>query len=74
MLKKPDGGLAYWIKFNKQINAGELAAKLLKKSIHIPTTEKFSYDPKPLNTLRLGYASLNEKELENGIKILSEML
>jgi len=72
--EKPDGGLAYWVKFNKSINTTELAAKLLKKGIFIPTTERFSFDGKPLNALRLGYASLNENELENGIKILSGMI
>jgi GntR family transcriptional regulator/MocR family aminotransferase len=71
---KPDGGLAYWVKFNKTIHTGELASKLLKKGVAINPTERFSFDGKPLSALRLGYAALDVNELENGIKLLSMAL
>ncbi len=72
--KKPEGGLAYWVKINGDIDTGELAAKLLKKGVSIMPTERFSFNGKPLNALRLGYASLTPAELEEGIKQIALVL
>lgn len=72
--KKPEGGLAYWVKINRDINTEELAAKLLKKGVSIIPTERFSFNGKPLNALRLGYASLTPAELEEGIRLLATVL
>ncbi|SEW52695.1 GntR family transcriptional regulator / MocR family aminotransferase [Chitinophaga arvensicola] len=68
---KPEGGLAYWVKMNRPVNTAELAARLAKKGVSVMPTERFSFTGEPLNALRLGYASLNLQELEEGIRILS---
>ena len=71
---KPEGGLAYWVRLTCGKDTRELAAQLLPKGVSVIPTEPFSFTGKPLNALRLGYASLNPEELENGLRILSKTL
>lgn len=70
---KPEGGLAFWIVPNSDVDIFEIAEKLLQKGIKIMTPEKFSFD-KPISGFRLGYASLTEKQLEEGIIELAKYL
>lgn len=70
---KPEGGLAFWIVPNSKVDIFEIAEKLLQKGIKIMTPEKFSFD-KPISGFRLGYASLTEKQLEEGIIELAKYL
>lgn len=70
---KPEGGLAFWIVPDKNIDLFDVAAKLLKKGIKIMTPDKFSYD-KPVQGFRIGYASLTEQQIEEGLAALSKFL
>lgn len=70
---KPEGGLAFWIVPNPNINILEIADKLLLKGIKIITPEKFNFGT-PISGFRLGYASLTEKQLEEGIIELAKYL
>ena len=70
----PDGGLAYWIKFRKPVDTTLLAKKLYTKGVQIMPTERFSFDGKALHALRLGYASLAENKLADGIKAIAATL
>ncbi len=70
---KPDGGLAFWIIPLKKIDVIDVANKLLKKGIKIMNPEAFSFN-KPISGFRLGYASLTEKQVEEGIIALSKYL
>ncbi len=69
----PQGGLAFWLKFPADINVHELSDMLLTRGVKLTPPDQFS-----LNThgygLRLGYASLKEKELERGITTLEQTL
>ena len=67
---KPEGGLSYWINFNKKVDLFRLSQSLLKKGIQIITPDKFSYE-KPVSGLRLGFGSLNEEQLEYGLKAIA---
>jgi GntR family transcriptional regulator/MocR family aminotransferase len=73
-ITKPEGGLAYWIKFKKQINTKKLAEQLLQKGVLVIPAESFSFSGSSLNALRLGYASLTREELEVGLKIIGSVL
>jgi GntR family transcriptional regulator/MocR family aminotransferase len=73
-VRKPEGGLAFWVKFNQAVNTEVLSAKLLKKGVGVMPTERFSFTGEPLNALRLGYASLTPEELEEGIRIIATVL
>ncbi|MCC9074257.1 PLP-dependent aminotransferase family protein [Flavobacterium sp. F-65] len=70
---KPEGGLAFWIVPNSPVNGYEIADKLLLKGIEIMTPEKFSFN-KPISGFRLGYASLTEQQIEEGIIELAKHL
>jgi GntR family transcriptional regulator/MocR family aminotransferase len=70
----PEGGLAYWIRFRKQTDTLQLSGKLISKGVQVMPTERFSFDGQPSNALRLGYASLTESRLAEGIGIIAAAL
>ncbi len=72
--QKPEGGLAYWVHFNKAIPTTALAAKLLTRGVQVNPSENLFFDKKTQPALRLGYASLDPRSLEEGIKILASAL
>lgn len=69
----PDGGLAFWIVPEKQMDWKKVSEKLRGKGIKIITPDNYSFD-KTVNGIRLGYGSLSEQELEEGIVALAKML
>lgn len=69
----PEGGLAFWIVPNKAIDWLKVSEKLKNKGIKIITPDTYSFDD-TVNGIRLGYGSLSEKELEEGIIALSLLL
>lgn len=70
---KPEGGLAFWLKPKESVDLTALSKALLVKGVQIIPPESFSFR-EPINGLRLGYASLNEAQLENGIKTIAGLL
>ncbi|WP_035651279.1 PLP-dependent aminotransferase family protein [Flavobacterium sp. ASV13] len=70
---KPEGGLAFWIVPKSEIDLQIVCENLLDKGIKIMSPEKFSFK-NPVSGLRLGYASLTEKQMEEGIIALSKLL
>lgn len=69
----PDGGLAFWIIPQKAVDWHQLGKKLDKKGIKITLPDSYSFK-EPVTGLRLGYASLSEEQLTEGIKILAGCL
>lgn len=67
---KPEGGLAFWIVPNKDVDPDFLCSQLLSRGIKIIHPEKFSLGSIVCG-LRLGYASLTEQQMEEGITALS---
>ena len=70
---RPEGGLAFWLSPKKLINSGQLIHQLSLKGVQLMNPRDFSFD-KPVNGLRLGYASPGEKQLEQGLRILASLL
>ncbi|MFC0780437.1 PLP-dependent aminotransferase family protein [Flavobacterium sp. HJSW_4] len=70
---KPEGGLAFWIVPKTEINVLEIFEKLKSQGIQIMSPDRFSFD-ETIKGFRLGYASLSEKQLEEGVKALSKLL
>ncbi len=70
---KPEGGLAFWVIPTSEIDIAAAYEKLLSKGIKIMDPAKFSYGA-PISGFRLGYASLSEKQMEEGIIALSKYL
>jgi len=70
---KPEGGLAFWMVPNKNIDVKKVCEELLGKGIKIMNPEKFSFGS-PVSGFRLGYASLTEQQMEEGIIALAKYL
>lgn len=73
IFQKPEGGLAFWLVPKDKFDPAKLVKALLEKGVQILSPESFSYG-KPINGLRLGYASLNEDQLEEGIRKIAQLL
>jgi GntR family transcriptional regulator/MocR family aminotransferase len=69
----PEGGLAFWIVPNKQMDWLQVSEKLKNKGIKIIMPDTYSFN-ETINGIRLGYGSLSEKDLEDGIIVLAKML
>lgn len=69
----PEGGLAFWIAPNKQMDWLQVSEKLKNKGIKIIMPDTYSFN-ETINGIRLGYGSLSEKDLEDGIIVLAKML
>lgn len=70
---KPEGGLAFWIVPKSEIDIAFVCQQLLAKGIKIMNPENFSFT-NSASGFRLGYASLTEQQMEQGIIALSEYL
>ncbi|AWK07078.1 PLP-dependent aminotransferase family protein [Flavobacterium crocinum] len=70
---KPEGGLAFWIVLNSKIDVLQVHEKLKSQGIQIMNPERFSFN-ETIKGFRLGYASLSEKQMEEGIKALAKLL
>lgn len=70
---KPEGGLAFWIVPKSEINVLDVFEKLKSQGIQIMSPDHFSFN-KTIKGFRLGYASLSEKQIEEGIKALAKLL
>lgn len=71
--QKPEGGLAFWLVPKKPADLQKLCAILLSKGIQILSPQDYSFEA-PINGLRLGYASLSESQLEQGIKAIARFM
>lgn len=69
----PEGGLAFWIVPHKQVDWVQVSQKMQAKGIQIITPDVYSFD-ETINGIRLGYGSLPEKELEEGVRELSKII
>lgn len=72
--KKPNGGLAVWTKFDKKINLTKLSDAVSTKNLYLADSKRYDPVGKELNSTRLGFASMNEKEMRAAMKILKNNL
>jgi GntR family transcriptional regulator/MocR family aminotransferase len=70
---KPEGGLAYWLEFNKEIDFDIYIQELKYKNVQIVPPGGFYADNKARTGMRLGYGSLTENELKEGIQLLADV-
>jgi len=70
----PEGGMTLWVTLPAGFDAGELLIHARERGImFLPGRYFYSQQPRP-NTLRLGFASVDEKHIAQGIEKLSELL
>ncbi len=72
--KIPDGGLAIWAKFNKSISLPALTEKLRAQELILSNGLIHNTGPVSLNSTRMGFAWMNEKETEIAIGKLTKTI
>jgi len=69
----PAGGMAIWINFNKEYDVHEIGAGLKEIGVSLNDNILFS-DNKTMNHIRLGFSSLDFKEIDFLMKALQQVL
>jgi GntR family transcriptional regulator / MocR family aminotransferase len=72
--KKPDGGLAIWAKFDKSVPLPALSDKLRKQELILSPGLIHNTGPVLLNSTRMGFAWMDEKEAEYAIDMLEKAI
>jgi 2-aminoadipate transaminase len=71
---RPDGGMCLWLELPPGFDASELMIHARERGV-LFAPGRYFYVQSPLpNTLRLGFASLNEKQIARGIATLADLL
>lgn len=72
--KTPEGGLAVWSLFDKKINLTELASRAEKKGLKVSDVTFYNNEVFIPNGLRLGFAAINEQEIEQSLSLLRQII
>ena len=67
----PAGGIALWLRVAKGLDVEQWAARARDRGAIMVTGAAFTLDGKPRPFARLGFAALNRKELEEGVRLLA---
>jgi len=71
---RPEGGMTIWVTLPPGLDAAELLIHAREKGIlFLPGRYFYSQHPQP-NTLRLGFAAVDEKRIARGIEIFCDVL
>ena len=71
---RPEGGMCLWLELPPGFDASELMMHARERGV-LFAPGRYFYVQSPLpNTLRLGFANLNEKQIQRGVATLSELL
>jgi len=74
---KPNGGLAIWASYKQGISASAVAKNAAKLGLRISDGRNYFFEPhvsKPRDFIRMGYSSLDEKEMADAISIWKKAL
>lgn len=72
--KTPEGGLAVWSLFDPSIRLSELSAKAAVNGLKISDGTFYNNEVFTPNGLRLGFAALNEAEIEKSLALLRSLI
>jgi DNA-binding transcriptional MocR family regulator len=71
---RPEGGMCLWLELPPGFDASELMIHARERGV-LFAPGRYFYVQSPLpNTLRLGFSSLNEKQIVRGVTVLAELL
>ena len=70
--KIPDGGFAVWLQYLGGLNARDVSQKANETGLTISNGEDYFSQSVNTQFIRMGFASLNPKEIEEGVEILSK--
>eukprot|EP01133_Synstelium_polycarpum_P003094 gene3094-3544_t len=72
--KKPDGGMAVWVKFNPEYPLKDISIRASAKGLYLSNGEIYNTEQTSYNAVRIGFASLNTKEMEEAVLILKQAI
>jgi len=64
----PPGGMALWGRVDREVDVDAWAARALARGVWFNPASRFAFDGRPRPWLRLGFAALDERELDEGVK------
>ncbi|MCF0069525.1 PLP-dependent aminotransferase family protein [Dyadobacter sp. CY261] len=70
----PEGGLGIWANFAPDIDLHKVSFQARKKGLYIDDGDFYKNESFSTNALRMGFASLNETEMRQALKILEGVL
>ncbi len=70
----PQGGLAAWVRFREDYPVGEVYRAARNKGLLISDTTFYNQQNCPVNAIRMGFASLNQNELDASVDLLKKAL
>lgn len=70
---KPSGGMAVWVKFNESYPLPHVSHKLSLQGIYLNDGSLYNSSDTNYNSLRMGFASLNNSEMTELIKSIKEL-
>ncbi len=70
----PKGGLAFWLRFRQPVDMARFIEQSQKEKVRFANGSQFSAANEEVKAIRLGFASLNQKELRSGIKRIKQAL
>ena len=73
-VSRPQGGFVLWVELDKKLNAYMLYREALKHHISVAPGQLFSMQGKFGNCLRISYARPWDEDVEQGIKVLGELI
>ena len=71
---KPEGGMCFWLELPAGFDASELMMHARERGVLFAPGRYFYVQSPFPNTLRLGFASLSEKQIARGVSILADLL
>lgn len=72
--QEPEGGMAIWANFEKSISLDDLAENCLSNGLLLTGSQCHNITGSKLNSTRLGFATMNEEEIEEACRIMKEAI
>ena len=72
--QQPEGGLAAWVHFKEDFPLATIRTAALERGLLISRTVFCHADGRPINAIRMGFASMSEQELAEAVGILKSVL
>lgn len=69
---RPQGGMAVWAKFNKKYPLPVIAQRVAAQGLYMVNGSYYNTGSTNYNALRIGYASLNGKEMQQAVGIIKK--
>ena len=71
---RPEGGMFIWVDLPEGIDSGALLAKAIERNVaFVPGAPFYAVEPRR-NSLRLSFVTVPAEKIDQGIKVLGELL